>query len=312
MPQIKTLGKHPLVTALKWLLAAGAIWLVIQKVPLAGIGPALASARLGPLLGSLTAIFVSSILNAYRWRALLRAPDLGVTKYLYFIFVGHFFNLFMPSAVAAEAVKVVAFGKRYGNLQQNIGVTLVARGMGLLAQLGIGAIAFSLYFRELSRSGLYSRLNAPWLVLGLAIAAGVAAAAAVFAFRRGLAAQPWVQAIVAASRNRSLMVKTAGLTLGIQALSAISGYCLFLSVFPDAPFGKVLLFILIIQAILMIPFSLGGVGVREYLVYLFFSQLGGMPREAVLAANLLGYVPLILLSLTGGAWILFRRHGPML
>jgi uncharacterized membrane protein YbhN (UPF0104 family) len=108
------------------------------------------------------------------------------------------------------------------------------------------------------------------------------------------------------------MVRTAGLTLGIQVLTAFSGYCLFLSVFPDAPFGKVLLFILIIQAILIIPFSLGGVGVREYLVYLFFSQLGGMPREAVLAATLLGYVPLILLSLTGGAWILFRRHGSML
>jgi uncharacterized membrane protein YbhN (UPF0104 family) len=307
-----SLRKHPIVTALKWLLAAVAVYLVIRKVSIPDLWPTLKSAHLWPLFGSLTAILLSSVLNAYRWKGLLQAPNLGVLKYLYFVYVGHFFNLFMPSSVAAEAIKVIAFGKRYGNLQQNIGVTLVARGMGLLAQFLIGVSALVLYYRELSRTGLFAKLHTPWLVILPAL--GIAAAGIVVLYRmRGvLIRQAWIKAILDVSRDRPLMARTALLTVAIQILSAVSGYCLFLSVFDRAPFGKVVLFILIIQAILMIPFSMGGVGVREYLALLFFSDLGGMPREAVLAANLLGYVPLIVMAAMGGAWILFRKQGSLL
>ncbi|MDB5105074.1 MAG: hypothetical protein JWP91_2763 [Fibrobacteres bacterium] len=304
-------ARHPLVTALKWLLAAAAVYVVFRKVSVPGIWPAIQSANPWPLLGCLIAILTASVLNAYRWKQLLRAPNLGMVKYLYFIFVGHFFNLFMPSSVAAEAVKVVAFGKRYGNLQQNIGITLVARGMGFLTQMVIGAAALALYFRELRASGLFARLHAPWMLAGGLVLAALIGALVLFRLRGWLARQAWVEAMLEVARDKPLLVRTAVLTAGIQILSVLSGYCLYLSVFADAPFGKVTLFILIIQLILMIPFSMGGVGVREYLVILFFSDLGGMPRDAVFAANLLGYVPLILMAMTGGGWILFRRHGPM-
>jgi uncharacterized membrane protein YbhN (UPF0104 family) len=303
------LPKHPLITAAKWILAALAVALVIRKVSLPGILPALRSAHVLPLAASVGAIFLSSILGAWRWKTLLEAPELGLRKYLYFIFVGHFFNLFLPSSVAAEAVRVVGFGNRYGNLQRNIGITLVARGMGAVAQLAMGGLCLGLYFRELSATGLFRRLQAPWPWLGAAAAALALGAAAAWRFRARVRAQARVAAMIEVSRDPRRVAKTAALTMGIQALSALSGYFLFLSVFPRAPFGKVVLFILIIQAILMIPFSLGGVGVREYLVLLFFSDLGGMPSEAVLAANLLGYVPLVLLAATGGAWMLFRRYG---
>lgn len=302
--------RHPLVTALKWILAAVAVALVVRKVSIPGIVPALRSAHALPLAASVATIFLASVLIAWRWKTLLEAPELGLRKYLYFIFVGHFFNLFLPSSVAAEAVRVVAFGNRYGNLQRNIGVSLVARGMGAVAQLAVGGLALALYFRELSATGLFRRLQTPWPWLAAAVAAVALGAGAAWKFRTRLRSQAWVSAMIEISRDRRRVAVTAALTVGIQILSALSGYFIFLSEFPHAPFGKVVLFILIIQAILMIPFSLGGVGVREYLVLLFFSDLGGMPSETVLAANLLGYVPLVLLAATGGIWMLYRQHGP--
>jgi glycosyltransferase 2 family protein len=308
----QSLSKHPAVTALKWLLTAAAVFLVFRKISVPGIWPAVRSAEPWALAGSVAAILGASVLNAFRWKLLLRAPDLGIVKYLYFVFLGHFLNLFMPSSVASEALKVVAFGKRYGNLQRNIGVALVARGMGLLAQVVIGSISLALYYGELSRSGLFDRLRAPWLLLGAGALAILLGAAAAFRFRGRLARQTWIQAMLEVSRRKDLMAQTALVSIGIQILAALSGYLLFYSVFPGAPFGKVVLFILIIQAILMIPFSIGGVGVREYLSLLFFSDLGGMPKDAVFAANLLGYAPLVLLAAMGGAWMLFRRHGAAL
>ncbi len=293
-------------------MAAVAVWFVFRKVSVPGILPVLRSADLWALAASIASIIAASLLNAWRWKVLLRAPNLGMVKYLYFIFVGHFFNLFMPSSLASEAVKVVAFGKRYGNLQQNIGITLVARGMGFIAQILIGSAAFCLYAGELMRTGMMEKLQLRGSLIGALAAAAAIGIGALFRFRSVLARQPWVQAMLEAARDRTLMAQTALLTAGIQILSAFSGYCLFLSVYPGSPLGKVVVLILVVQAILLLPFSMGGVGVREYLSLLFFSDLGGMPREAVFASNLLGYVPLILMAAVGGMWILFRSHGGLI
>jgi uncharacterized membrane protein YbhN (UPF0104 family) len=253
-------------------------------------------------------LFLASLFNAWRWKILLQAPDLGLRKYLYFIFVGHFFNLLLPSSVAAEAVRVYAFGNRYGNLQRNIGITLVARGVGAVTQLGIGGAALALYFRELQAKGVFDKHPVGWTWIGGFVGVVAVGILLIWRFRGRLRSQAWLAAIVEVSRDGRRVAKTVALTAAIQTLSALSGYLLFLCVFPHAPFGKVVLFILIIQAILMLPFSLGGIGIREYLVLVFFSDLGGMPSEAVLAANLLGYIPLILLAATGGMWMLFRRY----
>jgi uncharacterized membrane protein YbhN (UPF0104 family) len=311
LPQIIR-SKHPVLTILKWLLAAVAVFYVFRKIDVASVWPVMLSANPWPLLACLTLLIAVSVLNAVRWKILLKAPDLGLMKYMYFVFVGHFFNLFMPSSAAAEALKVIAFGRRYGNLQRNIGITLVARSMGLVTQFGIGAVSTALYFRELRERGMFARISAPWTLIAVAMVSIACIALAAFRFRATLSKQGWIKAIVEVLGQRELLIRTALLTIAIQVLSALSGYCLYWSVFPHAPIGKVVFFILIIQAILMLPFSLGGVGIREYLVILFFSDLGGMPRETAMAANLLGYVPLVLMAGAGGLWILFRRHGPTL
>ncbi len=306
MPKINIPG--PVLTALKWLLAAEAIWLAARKVSLPGILPALAQARWWVLGLCIFLHGTVSILNAYRWKILIRAEHLGLGKFLYFIFVGHFFNLFMPSSVASEAIKVYAFGRKYGNLQQNVGITLVGRFMGMLAQFAVGAGALALYYRELKERDVFSRSPVVsvwiWILIAAATTAGISG---LYAYRQMLARQPWIKAMMDVFRDGTLVAKTAAVTVAIQVLSALTGYTLYLCVFPQAPLGKIVLFILIIQMILMLPFSLGGVGVREYLVILFFSDLGGMPPDASIAANLLGYVPLVLFAAIGGAWILFRK-----
>lgn len=292
------------ITALKTTLAITALWLAARHIEVRGIGAALLRVDLVVLGASVSLHFVLALLNAARWRLLLGDRELGLGKYLYYVFVGHFFAFFLPSSAMAEAVRVVAFGRRYGGVQRNIGVALVGRGVGAVVQLVFGAAALAFYYRELSRSAVLDNAVAGALWAGAACIAVVVAA---FAIRRWLVRQTWLATVLEVLRDRPLLTRTVGLTVLIQCVALLSGYLLYKSIIPDATFWKVTLFILIIQAILMLPFSLGGVGVREYLVVVFFAGVGGFSADASLAANLLGYIPGLMLALLGGAWILYRR-----
>ncbi len=295
------------LTALKWAVAAVAVYFVLRRISFHNIGPALMGANWWLLGLSILFQYGMVFLNALRWKILLRHPGVGLGKYLYFIFMGLFFNLFLPSPAVSEGVKVLAFGRKYGSLQQNIGVTLFARGIGVLTQLLIGLIALSKYYSELKAKGFYDHiaLRTSWIVaLGLALVAG---AFVLFRFRATLIKQVWISTMVEAGRDGTLLIKTILLTVAIQIFAAVCVYLVFLSVLPHVDFWKVVFFVTLIQAILILPFSFGGVGVREYLVLFFFCNIGGMPPTAVFAANMLGYVPLLLQAMTGGAWMLFRR-----
>lgn len=298
---------RPWVLALKLAVAVAAVYFVTRKVPVGDLGAALSKANLLLLAACVVLQYGVAVLSAFRWKLLLQAPGLGLSKYLYFVFVGQFFGFVLPSSVAGEAVRVVAFGYKYGGMQQNIGIALLSRGVGIVTQGIIGAIALAMYYPELKSRGLFDRLPVSLPVL-LALAGALAAAGAALYFARArLGRMKWVSAMVAIVRDPGLLGRAAVITIVIHLLSAVAAYLQFRAVLPTPGFWKVVLFILISQMFLVIPFSLGGVGVREYLNVLLFSDLGGMPAPAVLAATVIGYVPLILVGLTGGAWMLARR-----
>lgn len=301
----------PVAWALKALIAAACIAFVVHKVPWSQVGPALERCRYGLIALAVALQFAVAVANAARWKLLARGtPDLPLHKFLYFVLMGQFTNLFMPTYVAAEAVKVFAFGRKYGGTQENIGIALLSRSAGMAVQALMAGVGFALYARELRDRGVFARARLDATTLGLGLAAIAALIAAAWWFRRGLKAQVWFKTIMSISRDRGLLMRTLGWTLLIQLLAAGSSYCLFLSLWPDTHFWQVVLFTTLILAALSLPFGFGGVGVREYLNLLFFTEVGGIPAHITFAVNIVGYAPVLAVALTGGAWMAFRRLRP--
>lgn len=297
----------PLTWALKLLIAAACVAFVAHKVPWKQVGPALAQCRYGFIVLAVALQFAAAAANAARWKLLARTPGLGLPKYLYFVLLGNFSNLFLPSYVAAEAVKVVAFGRKYGGTQENIGIALLSRSMGMLVQAAMGGVGLALYARDLARRGVFAKaeINGRTLLLiGAALALGAAIA---WAFRRKLKAQVWLRTVVDIARDRRLVAGTLFWTLLIQLLAAVSAYCLFLSLWPDTRFWQVVLFTTLILAALSLPFGFGGMGVREYLNLLLFTDVGGIPAHITFAVNIVGYAPMLAVALSGGAWMAYRK-----
>ena len=147
------------LSALKIALTLASLYLIARRVDFRSLWPILERCRFGYLAGCIAALVASSFLTAYRWRLLWNLRDLPLRKYLYFVYLGYFFSAFLPSAASSEAIRVVAFGRKYGAVQESIGVNLLARAMGFLLQVAIGAASLWGYRSELLASGLFERLH---------------------------------------------------------------------------------------------------------------------------------------------------------
>jgi uncharacterized membrane protein YbhN (UPF0104 family) len=293
---------------LKWVLTLLALILIVRKIDFHAIVPLLKQCRWEFLVLSALSMVGGSLLAAYRWKILWNRPELAFRKYLFFVYMGYFFNSFLPSAAISDTIRVLAFGHKYGSLQQNIGVNLFARGIGFAMQVGFSVISLVYFRRDLQQLDFFQHMK--WNSAGIALASAclLAGIGVAFYFRARLLRQPWMVEIGRLLRNRRLLSITIVLSALLQFSSIIGTWLVFLSVYPDAELWQITFFLAIIQIILILPISFGGLGAREYLCILFFSDIGGMPKDATFAASILGYLPVLALALAGGLWMAFRKH----
>jgi uncharacterized membrane protein YbhN (UPF0104 family) len=298
------------VNLLKLVVTAVAVWLVWNKVDFKGLGPPLRAADLGWLGLFIVLQFVIVYLNAARWRCLVAHPGTPLRKYLYYVFVGTFLALILPSAALAEGARTYAFGKRYGGVQTNFAAILFARLSGFVIQLAFMAGALFFAWPAVAGLPLWESLAfdlRPALLAVLAVAMG---GVFIWIFLRdralsfGRAFGEYLRGGVAA---RLRLLRVTVYSLVIQLLAMISTWALFRSVGADLEFWHIAVIPTLVQVILLLPVSFGGVGVREYLNVFLFTRLAGVSAETTLVASLLAYTSWLALAATGGAWFLFRR-----
>lgn len=296
------------VSLLKWALTLFAAVMIARKIEFRAILPLLGQCRLGYLFLSVAAMVAGSLLATWRWKILWNRPELAFRKYLFFVYMGYFFSSFLPSAAVSEAIRVLAFGRKYGDMQQNIGVNLFARGIGIAIQFGLAAVSL-IYFREdLRRLDFFRALKVDTRALAAAAALLMAAVGLVYVFRAKLARQPWLAEMLRLLGNPGQVFVATLISFLIQLASILSTWFIFLSVYPAVKLWQIMFFPAIIQVILILPISFGGMGVREYLNLLFFSDIAGIPKDTTFAVSILGYVPVFALALAGGAWMAFRKY----
>jgi uncharacterized membrane protein YbhN (UPF0104 family) len=297
----------PALLVLKLAVTALAAWLIARKIDFAALWPLLRGASLAWLAAAVALQYGVTALNAVRWRVLMAVPGVPLRKYLYYTFVGAFLSLVLPSAALAEGARTYAFGRRYGDVQRNFAAALFARASGFAVQVLIvlSALAFSRgsFLAPLRDKELHLDARPLWAA---AIALGVAAAAVAFFFR-ARAREFTGMFLDFALRDKARLGRVLLVSVLIQAGVFLSSYALFRAVGAHVLFWHVAVIPIVIQIILLLPVSFGGVGVREYLSLVFFTGLAGIAAETTLAASLLAYVYWVALAATGGAWMLYRR-----
>ncbi|HEY75354.1 MAG TPA: flippase-like domain-containing protein [Thermoflexia bacterium] len=309
---------------LRALIGVGALAFLLWKI---GLGETLAVLRTADLrlLGTAFGLFVISlIIRAVRWSVLLRALDLRVPfgRLVYLYFVGAFFNSFLPTGFGGDVVRALELTQDTPTTAA-VGTVLVDRMTGLLVllALGLGALPFSAPYL------------APWLVwLLVGVAGGGLLAGALMLEGRVLRRiTAWLPERFSLSGSGFLgrlyaavtgcgwraIVQALAISLLFNLVNILINFLCGRAVGIDLPLGYFFITAPLISISLMIPVSIGGVGVRDWTVVALFGPAGVNGNTAA-SMSLSMYAVSAAAGLVGGAMYAVeglravqRRSGPV-
>ena len=249
--------------------------------------------------------FLISITGGIRWSVLVLGKPKwrDVWNFTRANYLGGFYALFFPTAVAGDLLKWLPLMSRYKHLTKTklAGSVLIDRVVGFSAFTLMGFIALLL--------GFIYRYQFPlvllWLFGGLTIGV-IVFYILVFTvdFDKLIGRMPKLKKILEIidllkNENKQRILVCFGISLISEPIWLISTWFYSLIFHVGISLLQVYIFMPIISLILVLPISVAGFGARENLFLLFFSQLGFADERILLVSTFSGLMG-VLVSLIGG------------
>jgi uncharacterized membrane protein YbhN (UPF0104 family) len=255
---------------------------------------------------ALTVAFAGILVRSLRWRWLLRAVGATVPlrRIIYLYFIGSFFNTFLPTGFGGDVVRVLEIGPG-ATSDQAAGTALVDRLTGFIILFVLALVTLPFSYRLLP-----ANLTVIIGLMALAVLGGSALLLEGRLLRRAtgwlprsasLAGDAWI--------GRTYGVITACGRRGVLGALFWSLVFNLLQIFANVLVARALgvnvsawVFFMIVPlatAVLLVPISISGFGVREGLYVALFGQLGVGPALA-LALSLATYSLDFSTGLAGG------------
>jgi glycosyltransferase 2 family protein len=285
---------------------------LVWKIDLGQTAHILANAKLGFFFASLVIMILSVWPMAWRWQRLLAAR--GVHEKLGWLtrayFVGYMVGQVLPTSVGGDASRIFETTRRNpGRGGLAAGTVLLERALGGAATLVLAAIGFVLAI------GKYN-LGAYLWIEGLFVVLTVILAFAMFSrrVRRPLAwTVPYLRRLRVEKPLRSvyeaihsyrdhawLLVGVFALTIGVQAFRVLAIWLAGKAVGVDLSPRPYYVMGPMLFLVILIPFTINGLAVRESFFVSFLGGLG-VSADAAFATGFLFFLVTLLLSLPGAA-----------
>jgi len=307
--------RDKLITALKVVVSLGLIAYLLSRVGLNEVVEVIraASANYLYLLIALGLYFGAIAVGSFKWQILLRAQGIQVPfiNLLSFTFVGLFFGNFLPTNVGGDLVRGYGLARHTLLPAETAISVLVDRMLGLIAfvfvavvmallvvytagQVALWEVAVVAAVALLALCGIFAVMLSDRLrgqlgrLFNTSFLSGLAPlydrlSGALSAYRRSYGA-------LAAGFCISLLVLTIGSVVNYLISLALGGGISLLHIFLFTP---------LITFVLLIPISIGGIGLNQS-AYVFFFNLVGVPEQKSLAMSLIMQAIIIISSLPGG------------
>jgi uncharacterized protein (TIRG00374 family) len=292
------------------LVTAACVAYIAWKIDVGKTVDVLQDASPGYFAAAAAIMIVTTVPMAWRWQFLLTAK--GVVEPLSWLtrtyFVAYTANQVLPTSLGGDAVRVYETARRHpGQAGLITGSVLLDRALGGIATVALAAIGFVLAFGRYDL-GAYLWLEG-FFVVGTVVLGVIAFSSTV---RRRLA---WLAPFFARIRlerplravyegvhsyraNGRLLVALAAATLAVQAVRILPVWLVAqsvgidLSVRPFYVMGPVLFFVL------LFPFTINGLAVREAFFVSFLGELG-VDAERAFASGFLFFLVTVVMALPG-------------
>jgi uncharacterized protein (TIRG00374 family) len=244
------------------------------------------------------------IIQANRWKGLsVQGPEIPFKTYYAYTAMGYFFNNLLPTGFGGDAVKSLAFGKKFNQTSQSISAVFLSRIQGLLAMFLCFFIALPFALSKTDIPLGYTIVMCIALLTCLVIVTLCLFSDKVpipTAITDKLTFIPKMQKSLSIYRQYKRQVLLSSLdSLWLQLLTLFISYAYFRAVGQNIDISILIVFTCITTVISMLPISLNGIGIREGAQIALFTGILGIPAPIVLSAGLLGYIPLLFQALQG-------------
>ena len=298
-------AKKILSNLLKVAISVGGLAYIFWKVPFAEVCGHWTAQALPWILLILFCTVFSMAIQANRWRSLLleEGKKIKFRTFYAYIALGYFFNNLLPSGFGGDAVKTIAFGKRFGNIANSVAAVAISRFIGLLDM-------FLCFFATLPF--VVARYDIPTIYTGavsaVALVSVLVIVGGLFSDKIKLPAKltakvPFLlklQDAFSIYRGYKKAFLLSGLdSIWLQISSIAIHYAYFQAVGVPVDLATITVFMTITITVSMLPISINGIGIREGVNVSLFTGLLGIPADIVLAAALIGYIPMLFQAAQG-------------
>ena len=297
---------------------------IVWKINLGQVLHILAHANFGYFLLALAIMVLSVWPMAWRWQRLLEAqaiPD-RLAWLVRAYFVAYTAGQILPTSIGGDAMRIFEGSRRHpGKTGVIAGTVLLERALGGAATVSLAAVGFALAV------GTYDIGAYIWIELGFVIATVVLAVLLFSRRARPLLrrfvpllrrvrlermVRPVYEAIHAYRNRPRLLVGVFFLTLVVQGVRVLAIWAAARSVGVDLSPRVYYVMGPLLFLVLLVPFTINGIAVRESFFVSFLSGLGVDPDRAF-ATGFLFFVVTITISIPGAlilGWESVRRRTP--
>jgi uncharacterized protein (TIRG00374 family) len=302
------------------LVSVGLLAYLATQLDLTRIDSVLADSDWLLLAAAVGVIALERVLGAFRWHLLLTCIHATIPWRIVFkaTFISGFFGNFLPGLVGTEVLRVATITRSTRNLSAALSTVVFDRALGALALAGIASAAI-LVAPVAMPPGIALGAAAMLTVLlgGLLAVTSPRVRPVLLGLVRSLCPrvlrgplQRLIEATELIAVRRSMLVVSVALAVMYQLMRVVVVIIgAFALGYGGIPLIYFLLYVPIILVVMLLPLSLGGLGVREAgFVYFFGAEF--MPAEAAFTLSLITYVGALIAQAPGVVfWIRgIERH----
>lgn len=287
---------------------------LLATVDLGELAETLSHVAPGLLALAVLVFLITNMTSVLKWRLIIQAQGSSVSlPYLTSIFyMGLFFNNLLPTNFGGDVVRIYKLSRVTGAPVEATSSVVMDRASSTFALLLIALVAALL---ELSLLGTGLALTilvmfvAFLLLIGLFANQRLARRLARFPLLRsdpfGLRhhLRSFYLSVNQFRNEKRVLAAVLAISVVYQGLYVVSVDLLALSLDIHLPVSYYFLFIPIVLAVGMAPISLNGLGVREGMWVLLFTQVG-VERAQALSMSVLNFLMITVVSLLGGIFYL--------
>ena len=319
------MNRKSLLTAAQVLVTVALLWFVFRDpAKRAEMLATLRGANPWWLLAGIAIYGVVELMAGWRWVLLLRVQGvrLSVARTFSLLLIGLFFNFFIPGGTGGDVVKIYYLLKEtHGQRTAALLSVLMDRIIGLIALIVLAGVIIALHWEWLvstptTAQGVWTTL----LILGASVS-GILFSFTVtgfglvhrlparfpmrdrlaeFALAYNLYARAWRPSVAA-------FFLSMGAHLGYFAVFFCAAAAFRAEGVRVPTLAQLTAILPVVNTIVAMPISLGGIGIREGLFQVFLGQLCGVTEAVAVVISSTGYLLTLVWGIIGGVIYLMYR-----